>query len=94
MADAAGFEWPPHRASSSAPPWELQQGSGRRGPAERWRRFDAAVAELNRAATGTDLLDLAAAYQQLAEAAELLAEDVESEDRASGLLGRSRRRSA
>jgi hypothetical protein len=33
-ADEAGFEWPPHRATSSKPPWELQPGSGRRGPAD------------------------------------------------------------
>src|SRR5262245_57171246 len=51
-AHAAGFSWPPHRASSSKPPYELQPGSGRRGPDELWARFDVAVAELNRAATG------------------------------------------
>ena len=93
-ADAAGFEWPSHRASSSKPPWELQPGSGRRGPEELWQRFDAAVAELNRAAAGTDLIDVAAAYARLAEATQLLAEIVESEDRASGLLSRARKRSA
>jgi hypothetical protein len=49
-SDAAGFEWPPHRASSNKPPYELQAGSGRRGPSELWRVFDDAVAELNRAA--------------------------------------------
>lgn len=38
-AEAAGFEWPPHRAASSKPPHELQSGSGRRGPEELWRRF-------------------------------------------------------
>ena len=37
-AHDAGFEWPPHRAASSKPPWELQPGSGRRGPADLWRR--------------------------------------------------------
>jgi hypothetical protein len=93
-ADAAGFEWPPHRASSSLPPWELQPGSGRRGPDDLWRRFDAAVAELNRAATGTDLIDVADAYEKLAEAAQLLAEAVNVEDRASGLAGGARTRSA
>jgi hypothetical protein len=46
VADGAGFEWPPHRSSSSAPPYELQPGSGRRGPEELWRRFDGAVSEL------------------------------------------------
>jgi len=95
VADAAGFEWPPHRASSSAPPYELQPGSGRRGPEELWRRFDGAVSELNRAATGTDLLAVAAAYDELAEVAGELAVAVEREDRASGLLPRARaRRSA
>jgi hypothetical protein len=95
VADAAGFEWPPHRASSSAPPYELQLGSGRRGPAELWRRFDAVVSELNRAATGADLLAVAVAYEELAEVAGELAVAVEREDRASGVLPRARaRRSA
>jgi hypothetical protein len=90
-ADVAGFEWPPHRASSSTPPYELQPGSGRRGPDELWRRFDGAVSELNRAATGTDLIAVAVAYDELAEAAGELAVAVEREDRASGLLPRARR---
>jgi hypothetical protein len=91
-ADAAGFEWPPHRASSRKPPYELQSGSGRRGPDVLWRRFDAAVTELNRAATGSDLLDVARAYDELAAVAAALAEAVGDEDRASGLLPRARRR--
>ena len=91
VADAAGFEWPPHRASSSAPPYELQPGSGRRGPEGLWRRFDGAVADLNRAATGTDLVAVAVAYEELAEVAGELAVAVEREDRASGLLPRARR---
>ena len=94
-ADAAGFEWPPHRASANKPPYELQPGTGRRGPEELWRVFDAAVAELNRAATGTDLIEVAAAYEALAAAAGELASAVEDADRASGLLPRARaRRSA
>jgi len=91
VADAAGFEWPPHRASSSAPPYELQPGSGRRGPEELWRRFDGAVAEINRVATGTDLVEVARAYEELAEAAGAVAEAVEREDRATGVLPRERR---
>jgi hypothetical protein len=85
-AHGEGFEWPPHRAASSKPPWELQPGSGRRGPEELWRRFDAAVAELNRAATGSDLFEVARAYDELATAAADLATAVEGQDRASGLL--------
>lgn len=90
-ADAAGYEWPPHRASSANPPWELQPGSGRRGPHELWRRFDAAVSELNRAATGTDLVAVADAYGALADVAEAIAESVERADLASGLLVGERR---
>jgi hypothetical protein len=94
-ADAAGFEWPPHRASANKPPYELQPRTGRRGPGELWRVFDAAVAELNRTATGTDLIEVATAYAALAAAASELASAVELEDRASGLSSRTRaRRSA
>ena len=95
VADGAGFEWPPHRASANKPPYELQPGTGRRGPGELWRVFDAAVAELNRAATGTDLAEVATAYDALAAAAGELALTVEREDGASGLVARTRvRRSA
>jgi hypothetical protein len=91
-ADAAGFDWPPHRATSSQPPYELQPGSGRRGPEELWRRFDAAAADLSRAAAGNDILAVADAYTQLGEAAGALAAAVEREDAAIGLLQRKRRR--
>jgi hypothetical protein len=90
-AHEAGFEWPPHRAASSDPPYELRPRSGRRGPGESWRRFDAAVSELNRSATGTDLLDVADAYEELASVAGELASAVETEDRRSGLLSQARR---
>jgi hypothetical protein len=94
-AEAAGFEWPPHRASANRPPYELQPGTGRRGPNQLWNTFDTAVAELNRAATGTDLGEVATAYGALAAAARELASAVERDDRASGLLPRERaRRSA
>jgi hypothetical protein len=92
QAESAGFEWPPHRSASDKPPWELQPGSGRRGPAELWRAFDGAVAELGRAAIGTDLLEVAGAYETLAEAAGELALAVEREDRAAGALPRARAR--
>ena len=91
-ADAAGFEWPPHRASSTKPPWELQAGSGRRGPDDLWRRFDGSVVELNRAATGTDLVEVARAYEELAAAAAELADAVERADRATGLVPSARAR--
>jgi hypothetical protein len=98
-ADEAGFEWPPHRSANSEPPPELRPGSGRRGPDGLWRRFDLAVGELGRAATGRDLQVVARAYQELGEAARELASAVEDEDRQSGLLpplarARAQRRSA
>jgi hypothetical protein len=94
-ADAAGFDWPPHRAASSGPPYELRPDSGRRGANELWRRFDAAAANLSRAAAGTDILAVADAYAELGEAAGTLAEAVADEDKASGLLKNPRaRRSA
>ena len=94
-ADAAGFEWPPHRASSSEPPYELRQGSGRRGPDELWHRFDTAAADLSRAAAGSDILAVADAFAKLAASADDLATAVECEDEATGLLQRKRvRRSA
>ena len=85
-ADEAGLEWPPHRGANSEPPYELRPGSGRRGPDGLWRRFDVAVGELNRAATGRDLQAVARAYEELAEVTSELATSVEGEDRKSGLL--------
>ena len=94
-ADGAGFGWPPHRATSSEPPYELRPGSGRRGPDALWRRFDTAAADLSRAAARTDILAVADAYAELSEAAGALAADVERADEARGLLQRKRaRRSA
>ena len=91
-AEAAATQSPPpHRASSSKPPYELQPGSGRRGPDELWARFDVAVAVLNRAASGTDLLEVAGAYAQLGEAADELAQAVAREDGTDGARrGRAR----
>ena len=95
QADAAGFTWPPHRATPSQPPYELRPQSGRRGPEQLWRRFDAAAAELSRVAAGTDILAVADAYAELGAAAGELAQAVARGDEASGLLGRRRaRRSA
>jgi len=94
-ADAAGFDWPPHRAADPRPPYELQPGTGRRGPEGLWRRFDEAVRQLNTAATGQNMLDVARAYDELAAAAAELAEAVERVDGASGRRPRARsRRSA
>src|SRR5438105_649171 len=51
-AHAAGLLWRPVPGAENAePPYELRPGTGRRGPAGLWTRFDEAVASLNRAIT-------------------------------------------
>jgi hypothetical protein len=94
-ADAAGYDWTPTRAAESKPPYELQPSTARRGPQESWRRFDAAVADLSRIATGRDMPAVADAYDELSAVASELAQAIEREDRTNGLLPRARtRRSA
>ena len=91
-----GFEWPATRGGAK-PPYELQPGTGRRGPEELWERFDEAVAELDRVSEGRSMRAVGRAYAELAEIAPQLAKAVERDDRASGLLPPAtskRRRSA
>jgi hypothetical protein len=85
-----GFEWPPARGGAK-PPYELQPGTGRRGPEELWERFDEAVAELDRVSEGRSLRAVAVAYTELGEIASELAVAIEREDRASGLLAAGRK---
>lgn len=74
------------REGGSQASHELQPGTGRRGPADLWERFDEAVAQLDRVSEGRSLRAVARAYVELAEVASGLAVAVEREDRASGLL--------
>lgn len=94
-ADAAGYEWPPARKEDSEPPYELRPGTGRRGPEALWRRFDRAVTRLRSTAGGTDMLEIARTYDEMATAVGELAEAVRDEDQASSQPPRARaRRSA
>ena len=94
-ADAAGFEWPPARKADSEPPYELRPGTGRRGPEHLWRRFDQAITRLGTMAAGTDMLEVARAYEELAAIASELAKAVKAEDRSGRPRPRARaRRSA
>ncbi len=90
-----GFEWPAARGGAK-PPYELQPGTGRRGPGGLWRRFDEAVDELDKVSEGRSMRAVGRAYAELAEAAATLAKAVEREDRQSGVLppAAKRRRSA
>lgn len=93
-AHAAGLMWRPvPGAENSAPPYELRPGTGRRGPAALWARFDEAVAALNGAITGSDSARVADAFGEMAATAGALADAVAAED--EGTEGRgSRRRGA
>lgn len=86
-----GFEWPATRGGAK-PPYELQPGTGRRGPDDLWARFDEAVAELDRVSEGRSMRAVGRAYSEIAELASALAKAVEREDRSSGLLPPARRR--
>lgn len=84
-AHAAGLMWRPVPGAEQAqPPYELRPGTGRRGPQQLWDRFDAAVAGLNKAITGSDAAIVAAAFGELSNAARALADAVGEEDRAVG----------
>jgi hypothetical protein len=82
-ADRAGLLWRPIPGAQGAqPPYELRAGTGRRGPAELWDRFDTAVQNLNHAIAGTNAMGVASAFGELASAAGALADAVEAEDQA------------
>ncbi len=83
-AHAAGLLWRPIPGAERAePPYELRPGTGRRGPQALWSRFDASVATLNRAITGSDSAAVADAFGELSEAAGELADAVAREDEAA-----------
>lgn len=82
QAHAAGLLWRPVPGAERAePPYELRPGTGRRGPAYLWERFDVAVATLNQAITGSDAAKVAEAFGELADVARELADAVAKEDR-------------
>ena len=93
-AHAAGLLWRPIPGAESAePPYELRPGTGRRGAASLWSRFDASVAALNRAITQSSAAEVADAFGELAQAAEALADAVAGEDQ-SAVQPRPRARGA
>jgi hypothetical protein len=90
-AHAAGLLWRPIPGAEQAePPYELRPGTGRRGPAGLWTRFDESVAELNRAITGSNAAVVSDAFGELSDAASALAEAVTREDDAAGTRTPSR----
>jgi hypothetical protein len=90
-AHAAGLLWRPIPGAEQAePPYELRPGTGRRGPAELWTRFDAAVAALNQAITGSNAAVVADAFGEFAEVAAAMADAVAQEDEATAARRPSR----
>lgn len=70
----AGLGWKPQAGVSNAlPPYELRPESGRRGPADLWQAFDAAIDTRRKALEGTDARAIAEAFAQLAAAGRQLA---------------------
>jgi hypothetical protein len=67
-------------AEHAEPPYELRPGTGRRGPAALWTRFDSAVARLNEAIAGSSGAAVADAFGEMADVARTLAEAVADED--------------
>ena len=79
-----GLAWRPIPGAENAePPYELRPGTGRRGPEDLWAQFDAAVARLNQAITGSDAAAVSDAFGGVAEAAAELADAVDREDQAA-----------
>jgi hypothetical protein len=81
-------------AENASPPYELRPGTGRRGPAALWERFDGAVAGLNRAISGSDAAAVADAFGDFAEAAGALSDAVAEQDRLDAPLSRDARRAS
>src|SRR3979490_920199 len=82
-AHAAGLLWRPIPGAENAePPYELRPGTGRRGPAGLWFRFDTSVSALNRAITGSDAAAVADAFGELSTAAAELADAIARQDEA------------
>lgn len=95
-AHKADLMWRPVPGAERAePPYELRPGTGRRGPEELWLRFDDAVARLNQAIAGSSSEEVAAAFGEIAAAADDLSDAVALQDQvAREASERARRRGA
>jgi hypothetical protein len=94
-AHSVGLLWRPvPDAEDSSPPYELRPGTGRRGPAALWERFDAEVAGLNRAISGSDAAGVADAFGDFADAAGALSDAISEQDRVAQGAVRGRERGA
>lgn len=92
-AHEAGLLWRPIPGAEEAePPYELRPGTGRRGPAQLWERFDLAVSNLNRAISGSSAAEVAGAFGEMAEVAAALANAVAGQDDADRQQGAERAR--
>ena len=66
LADLANVEWDPRpEAANLRLAYELEEESGRPGPAALWGRFDESVAGLGAALAGDSIKTIAAAFAQL-----------------------------
>ena len=90
-ADQMGLAFRPHPGARNMQlSHELRPGArSRRGPAELWERFDAAVAELGDALEGVALSAVARAFAELSEVAFELAGELERIDSAAAARRRA-----
>ena len=81
-ADLLGLAHRPHPGARNMQlSHELRPGArSRRGPAELWERFDAAVADLGEALEGVALSAIARAFGELSDVARELATEIERLD--------------
>ena len=89
-AHTIGLMWRPIPGAERAePPYELRPGTGRRGPAQLWARFDSAVSALNLAIAGSDAAAVADAFGEMSQAAHALADVIAAEDEAAASRSRA-----
>jgi hypothetical protein len=90
-ADQLGLAHRPHPGARNMQlSHELRPGArSRRGPAELWERFDAAVADLGEALEGVALSAIARAFGELSDVARELAGEIERLDARAGARRRA-----
>lgn len=90
-ADLLGLAHRPHPGAHNMQlSHELRPGArSRRGPVERWERFDAAVVDLGEALEGVALSAIARAFGELSDVARELAGEIERLDSRAGARRRA-----
>ena len=82
--DGPGVNWNPAPGSSEMTlSWETRPGGNRPGPRELWDEFDRCVRALGAAMEGSTMLDVAHAFEELADIAATIATELENPRRSA-----------